>query len=132
MAGGGASGKAVVKRAHAFRYGLLAAVSLLAAPPWALLGIREASPALLPIRFYQRVASPIDGRDCPSWPTCSQYALQAVRAHGLLVGSWLAIDRLIHEADDLRRPAWVRAGGRLRSFDPLSRNDFWLRKKGKE
>ncbi len=114
-------------RRHPLRYAFLATASLTAVPLWAFLGIEATTPALLPLQFYQRVLSPIDGRDCPSYPSCSQYAVQAVRLHGLLAGSWLALDRFIHESGDLQRPLWVRAGGRLRSFDPLSRNDFWLR-----
>jgi len=125
VAGLGPAGEAVVKGILP-RYTLLAALSLLAAPLWGVLGVQATVPELLPVRFYQRVLSPLDGRDCPSYPTCTRYAEQAVESHGLLVGSWLALDRLIHEGGDLEHPILVRIGGEVRSFDPLARNDHWL------
>ena len=46
------------------------------------------------IRFYQYVLSPWLGNQCRYTPTCSEYARQAVLAHGALKGSWLAIRRV--------------------------------------
>jgi uncharacterized protein len=43
---------------------------------------------------YQRYVSPAFGPHCRFAPTCSTYALQAVRAHGAMRGSWLALRRL--------------------------------------
>lgn len=88
---------------------------------------RVVSAAGAPLYVYQHVVGPHDGRSCPSWPVCSLYARQAFAAHGLLIGSWLMLDRLIHEADDLRRGPWLLAGDGKRLYDPLARNDFWLR-----
>lgn len=47
------------------------------------------------IRFYQRRISPLFGARCRFYPTCSQYALEAVKVHGALKGSFLAIKRLM-------------------------------------
>jgi putative membrane protein insertion efficiency factor len=47
------------------------------------------------IRFYQRRISPLFGPKCRYYPTCSQYALEAIEVHGLLKGSLLAIRRLM-------------------------------------
>ncbi|MGB8694188.1 MAG: membrane protein insertion efficiency factor YidD [Steroidobacteraceae bacterium] len=46
------------------------------------------------IRAYQRVLSPLLGPRCRFYPSCSQYALEALEIHGLLSGSWLALRRL--------------------------------------
>jgi putative membrane protein insertion efficiency factor len=47
------------------------------------------------IRAYQYGISPMLGPRCRVYPACSQYALEAVEAHGLLRGSWLAVRRLL-------------------------------------
>ena len=51
--------------------------------------------AVLPLRVYRRVISPIKPASCRFSPTCSQYAIEAVRAHGILRGSWLATWRIL-------------------------------------
>ncbi len=48
----------------------------------------------LPIRAYRLVGSPWVGRNCRFHPTCSEYALQALRRHGALRGGWLTLRRL--------------------------------------
>jgi len=50
---------------------------------------------VLPIRFYQRCISPLTPPSCRFTPTCSQYAVEALRKHGPLRGSWLALRRLL-------------------------------------
>lgn len=49
---------------------------------------------VLVIGFYQRWISPALGQRCRFAPTCSHYAAEALQAHGLLRGSWLAVRRL--------------------------------------
>jgi len=46
------------------------------------------------LRFYQLVLSPWVGNQCRFYPTCSEYARQAVETHGSLRGSALAAKRL--------------------------------------
>jgi len=46
------------------------------------------------IRGYQRLLSPILGCRCRYYPTCSDYAYEAVERYGLVRGSWLAVRRL--------------------------------------
>jgi putative membrane protein insertion efficiency factor len=46
------------------------------------------------IRAYQLAISPALPPACRFTPTCSQYALEAIRRHGALRGSWLAARRL--------------------------------------
>jgi uncharacterized protein len=52
------------------------------------------------INVYQRTLSPFlpafcgPGCGCRFAPSCSDYAAEAVRTHGLIAGSWLALRRL--------------------------------------
>ena len=46
------------------------------------------------VRFYQICISPLKPPTCRFTPTCSQYALQALRKYGLIKGSWLTVKRL--------------------------------------
>jgi len=48
----------------------------------------------LPIRFYRLVISPLTPPSCRFEPTCSAYALEALKVHGPLKGLWLALRRL--------------------------------------
>ncbi|GLS84805.1 membrane protein insertion efficiency factor YidD [Paraferrimonas haliotis] len=47
------------------------------------------------IRGYQLVISPMIGPRCRFNPTCSHYAIQAIKVHGTLIGSWLSIKRIL-------------------------------------
>ena len=46
------------------------------------------------IRLYQLLLSPLLPRACRFYPTCSQYALVAIRDRGVIAGTWLALGRL--------------------------------------
>ncbi|RZT97498.1 hypothetical protein EV201_2169 [Ancylomarina subtilis] len=50
---------------------------------------------ILPIRFYQMFISPMTPSACRYTPTCSTYAIQALKAHGPFKGSYLAIKRIL-------------------------------------
>lgn len=47
------------------------------------------------IRFYQYAVSPLIPPRCRYTPTCSQYALEAVKKYGALKGGWLACKRIV-------------------------------------
>jgi hypothetical protein len=47
------------------------------------------------LRGYQLLISPLLGPRCRFHPSCSQYAIEAVRLHGSLRGSWLGLRRLL-------------------------------------
>ena len=49
---------------------------------------------ILPIRFYQLAISPHFPSACRYTPTCSQYAIEAIRKHGPLKGLWLGVKRI--------------------------------------
>lgn len=46
------------------------------------------------IRIYQIFISPLKPPTCRFYPSCSQYALEALRLHGALKGGWLALRRM--------------------------------------
>jgi len=46
------------------------------------------------IAVYQATLSPLLGPRCRYYPSCSQYAKEAVLKYGALRGSWLAAGRL--------------------------------------
>ena len=46
------------------------------------------------IRLYQVTLSPYLGRSCRFYPTCSNYALEAIQLHGVWRGGWLTLRRL--------------------------------------
>jgi putative membrane protein insertion efficiency factor len=64
--------------------------------------------AVLPIRAYQVLLSPMTGDRCKYYPSCSEYAAQAINRYGILRGLVLAGWRL------LRCNPWSRGG-----FDPV-------------
>ncbi|MGF1687539.1 membrane protein insertion efficiency factor YidD [Photobacterium japonica] len=47
------------------------------------------------VRFYQLAISPLIGPRCRFTPTCSQYAIEAIKAHGAIKGGWFAAKRLL-------------------------------------
>lgn len=48
-----------------------------------------------PVRFYQRIISPALPQRCRYYPSCSEYAVDAIRSYGILRGSVLAAWRLL-------------------------------------
>jgi uncharacterized protein len=64
--------------------------------------------AIAPIRLYQLLISPLVGERCKYYPSCSEYAVQAIQRFGILRGLILAGWRL------LRCNPWSHGG-----FDPV-------------
>ena len=46
------------------------------------------------IRFYQLFISPLFPPHCRFYPTCSQYALEAVKKYGVFRGGFMSIKRI--------------------------------------
>ena len=66
--------------------------------------------ALLPVRAYRRLISPLLPQRCKYHPSCSAYAVEAVRSYGVMRGAALAGWRL------LRCNPWSHGG-----YDPVER-----------
>jgi len=83
----------------------------------------------LAYRFYSEHLTKIDGPRCEHRPTCSRYSIEAMRAHGFVVGSWLSIDRLLRRgrSSSLRQlPLKEVHEGKPLYHDPLEENDFFF------
>ena len=52
-------------------------------------------PFVLLVHFYQIAISPLKPPTCRFTPTCSSYALEALKRHGLFKGGMLAIRRIM-------------------------------------
>jgi putative membrane protein insertion efficiency factor len=51
-------------------------------------------PFIALIKLYQWILSPLLGPKCRFTPSCSNYALEALKKYGLFRGGWLAIKRI--------------------------------------
>ncbi|MFP4097345.1 MAG: membrane protein insertion efficiency factor YidD [Alphaproteobacteria bacterium] len=67
------------------------------------------------IRIYSFVISPFLGKNCRFHPTCSAYADEALKCHGVLKGFYLSIRRI------LRCHPWSRAP----FYDPVPKQFAW-------
>ncbi len=47
------------------------------------------------IEQYQKYLSPFFGRQCRFWPSCSDYAKEAIRKRGIFKGAAVALKRLL-------------------------------------
>ena len=65
-------------------------------------------PLILLVRFYRICISPLKPATCRFTPTCSAYAIEALRKHGPIKGLYLTIKRL------LRCHPWGGSG-----YDPV-------------
>jgi len=50
---------------------------------------------LLPVYFYQGMISPLLPQSCRYTPSCSQYAIEAVKKNGPIKGLLLATNRIL-------------------------------------
>jgi putative membrane protein insertion efficiency factor len=49
---------------------------------------------VLLIQAYRYTLSPMLGRSCRFFPSCSEYAIEALQRHGAVRGTWLATKRI--------------------------------------
>ncbi len=47
------------------------------------------------IKIYRRFISPLKPGSCRFYPTCSEYALESLKKHGYIRGTWLTIKRIL-------------------------------------
>jgi hypothetical protein len=82
------------------------------------------------VELHRKYISPIDGKDCPMYPSCSSYSLQCLEKHGLFIGWVMTFDRLLRcGRDELRLSPEIVVNHELLCYDPVENNDFWWWKK---
>jgi len=78
------------------------------------------------IGFYQDHISGADGSRCPMFPSCSQYAAEAIQKHGPVMGWIMTFDRVMRcGRSEARLAPGISVNGQPRIHDPVSANDFW-------
>lgn len=50
---------------------------------------------IFPIKLYKKIISPLFPASCRFYPTCSQYAIEAIEKRGVLIGILLSIWRVM-------------------------------------
>jgi len=84
------------------------------------------NPLRLLVEFYRTNISPIDGKNCPMHPSCSEYSIQCFKKHGFFFGWMMTCDRLFRcGRDELRLSPQVIVNGESKCYDPPENNDFW-------
>lgn len=73
--------------------------------------------ALFLIKLYRKYVSPFKKPCCRFIPTCSTYALEAVKRYGLLRGGFMAFCRI------LRCNPFFKGG-----YDPVPEKEKWFKK----
>lgn len=75
---------------------------------------------IFPIKLYQWFISPLLPPSCRFTPTCSAYAIEALKVHGPIIGLWLTIKRI------LRCNPYGGQG-----YDPVPPKHWWKNNKQK-
>lgn len=74
---------------------------------------------MAPIKLYQWLISPLLPNSCRFTPTCSSYAIEALKVHGPIVGLYLTIRRI------MRCNPWGGSG-----YDPVPPRKWWKNSNG--
>jgi len=83
---------------------------------------------IIPVKIYQYIISPFLPGSCRFQPTCSEYAIQALRTRGVITGLYLSVRRILrchpfggHGYDPVPPPGtgiftekWLRFKNRIR------------------
>ncbi len=92
---------------------------------------REQRSGMMELAFsiYRDHITKVDGPRCEHRPTCSRYAIEAMRRHGFVVGSLMGVDRLLRtgRSSSLRSLPLLRViDGQPYYSDPVEENDFFF------
>jgi hypothetical protein len=50
---------------------------------------------IIPIKIYKKIISPLLPASCKYYPSCSTYAIEAYKKHGIFVGTFLSVWRIL-------------------------------------
>ncbi|MCD4655189.1 membrane protein insertion efficiency factor YidD [bacterium] len=80
---------------------------------------------LIGMKLYKHVLHSGISSGCPSYPSCSQYMVQAITRYGAPVGIVLGLERLLHETGELHHGKYISTSQGVRVYDPLENNTSW-------
>lgn len=97
--------------------------------------VTGADPLSLMTRFYRgplNHLSAVRYGECPMYPSDSEYSLQSLQKHGMLIGWIMTMDRLMRcGRDETKLSPGVFINGKWKTYDPVDKNDFWWNDKQK-
>ena len=90
------------------------------------------NPMLSLVEFYRGPLgslSAVKTGECPMYPSCSEYSVQALEKHGVFVGWMMTCDRLMRcGRSEMKLAPTIYVNGAMKYYDPVERNDFWWNK----
>ncbi len=90
------------------------------------------NPMLSLVEFYRGPLdslSAIKTGECPMYPSCSEYSVQALEKHGFFVGWMMTCDRLMRcGRSEMKLAPTILVDGKVKYYDPVEKNDFWWNK----
>jgi putative component of membrane protein insertase Oxa1/YidC/SpoIIIJ protein YidD len=88
-----------------------------------------AGPLASIVHFYRgplNHLSAVRSGTCPMYPSSSEYSLQSIKKHGMLMGWIMSMDRLMRSGrDETRLSPEILVNGKWLTYDPVKKNDFW-------
>ena len=89
----------------------------------------KSDPVSAMIGFYRgplNHLSAVRSSECPMYPSDSEYGLQSIQKHGMLLGWIMTMDRLMRcGRDETKLSPKVFVNGTWKYYDPVENNDFW-------
>jgi putative component of membrane protein insertase Oxa1/YidC/SpoIIIJ protein YidD len=78
------------------------------------------------LNFYKNHISVVDGNRCSMYPSCSNYASQSFKKHGMIMGWIMSCDRLVRcGRDEAGIAQQIIVKNDQLIYDPVEANDFW-------
>jgi putative component of membrane protein insertase Oxa1/YidC/SpoIIIJ protein YidD len=89
--------------------------------------VLTANPFYFAFRVWSELLTKIDGRRCAHRPSCSRFAHEAIRRHGIPVGVWMALSRLMRgaQSSSIRGLTPVAMAGGVYLIDGIEEYTFW-------
>lgn len=82
--------------------------------------------------FFQRTISSVDGNRCPMYPSCSQFGVESIHKHGVILGTIMTTARLTQERGEMKIAPKIMTKNGYKFYDPVEGNDFWFTIKKKD
>ena len=80
------------------------------------------------IFYYKHNVSALQGRDCPSFPSCSEFTLRSMRLYGFWRGFFMGVERIyLRENPGMQDGFYMKVNinGENKFYDPPEANDIF-------